>query len=68
MDLERQTVSAPDGRTLPFEVEPGRKRRLLHGLDEIGVTLRPEAAVAAFEQGYRARRPWLFRPAAARPG
>ena len=68
VDLERQTVTAPDGRSMGFEIEPGRKRRLLNGLDEIGVTLRHEAAVAAFEQGYRARRPWLFRHAAARPG
>jgi 3-isopropylmalate/(R)-2-methylmalate dehydratase small subunit len=61
VDLERQRVTGSDGRELPFEIEPGRKRRLLHGLDEIGVTLRHDAAIAAFEQGYRARRPWLFR-------
>jgi 3-isopropylmalate/(R)-2-methylmalate dehydratase small subunit len=68
VDLERQCVTGPDGRELPFEIEPARKRRLLHGLDEIGVTLRHEPAIAAFEQGYRARRPWLFRHGAARAG
>jgi 3-isopropylmalate/(R)-2-methylmalate dehydratase small subunit len=68
VDLERQTITGPDGRTLAFDIEPGRKRRLLHGLDEIGVTLRHDAAVAAFEQGYRARRPWLFRHGGVPPG
>ncbi|MBW8270784.1 3-isopropylmalate dehydratase small subunit [Caldovatus aquaticus] len=61
VDLERQSITAPDGRALAFEIEPARKRRLLLGLDEIGLTLRHEDAIAAFERGYRTRRPWLFR-------
>jgi len=68
VDLERQCITGPDGRELSFEIEPARKRRLLHGLDEIGVTKRHEAAIGAFEQAYRARRPWLFRHGAAQAG
>lgn len=61
VDLESQGITAPDGTTLAFEVEPARKRRLLLGLDDIGVTLRHDPAIAAAEQAYRGRRPWLFR-------
>jgi len=64
VDLTAQTITAPDGAVIPFEAEPGRKRRLLLGLDEIGVTLRHDSAIRAAEQAYRARRPWLFRHAA----
>jgi len=32
-----------------FEIDPDVKHRLLHGLDEIGLTLRSEAAIANFE-------------------
>lgn len=64
VDLTAQTITAPDGTRIPFEAEPGRKRRLLLGLDEIGVTLRHDTTIRAAEQAYRARRPWLFRRAA----
>jgi len=61
VDLDKQTITAPDGAALPFEAEPSRKRRLLLGLDDIGVTLRHDATIAEAEKAYRARRPWLFR-------
>lgn len=60
VDLEAQTVTAPDGGTHAFEVPPFRKRTLMLGLDDIGVTLESEAEITAFEKGYRRRRPWLF--------
>jgi 3-isopropylmalate/(R)-2-methylmalate dehydratase small subunit len=60
IDLEAQTISEPHGTTVPFEVEIARKRRLLLGLDDIGITLRHEDAIVAAETAYRARHPWLF--------
>jgi 3-isopropylmalate/(R)-2-methylmalate dehydratase small subunit len=60
IDLERQCVVRPDGEVVHFEIDPFRKRCLLDGLDEIGVTLRQRAAI----DGYEARRaPWLERAA-----
>ena len=50
IDLERQTVTEPDGTTHPFDVDPFRKEFLLKGLDEIGWTLQFEGDIAAFEQ------------------
>lgn len=64
IDLDSQTIVTPDRSKAAFDVEPARKRRLLLGLDDIGLTLSHAAAIEAAEGAYRARRPWLFRHAA----
>ena len=61
VDLERQEIAAPDGTTIPFEVDSFRKSCLLGGLDEIGLTLQKAPSIAAFEQRHKASQPWLFR-------
>lgn len=60
VDLAAQTVTAPDGSTHTFDIEPFRKQSLLKGLDDVGMTLERDKEISAFEEGYRARRPWLF--------
>jgi 3-isopropylmalate/(R)-2-methylmalate dehydratase small subunit len=49
IDLDAQEV-AFDGRTVSFEIDPDTKHRLLNGLDEIGLTLQKEDAIAAYER------------------
>jgi 3-isopropylmalate/(R)-2-methylmalate dehydratase small subunit len=49
IDLEEQEV-AFGGRQVPFEIDPETARRLLEGLDDIGVTMQQEAAIAAYER------------------
>ena len=49
IDLEHQVVRF-DGREVPFEIDQEIKRRLLNGLDDIGVTLSTEDAIAAYER------------------
>ena len=63
VDLESRTVSAPAaGVEATFEIDDFTRWRLLNGLDDIGLTLRHEADISAFES----RRPdWL--PAAGPP-
>ncbi|MBZ0329223.1 3-isopropylmalate dehydratase small subunit [Halomonas sp. ANAO-440] len=61
VDLENQRVITPSGEILEFEVDDFRKHCLLEGLDDIGLTLKDEDAIRAFEQRHRAERPWLFR-------
>ena len=56
VDLEQQTINA----TIRFEIEPRRKKMLLEGLDEIGLTLALEPEIAAFQAADRARRPWIY--------
>jgi 3-isopropylmalate/(R)-2-methylmalate dehydratase small subunit len=60
VDLPAQTVAAPDGKLHRFEIDGFRKKCLLEGLDDIGITLQHEAAIAAFETRYRQRFDWLF--------
>ena len=58
IDLAAQVVTAPDGAPHRFEIDPFRKQALLEGLDDIGLTLRHEAAIAAFEARHAAECPW----------
>jgi len=62
VDLEAQSWTGVDGSTHRFEVEPGRKRRLLLGLDDIQMTLQDLPQIRRFAQDYRQRHAWLFRP------
>jgi 3-isopropylmalate/(R)-2-methylmalate dehydratase small subunit len=48
IDLERQVVKF-GGREVAFDIDPEIKRRLLGGLDDIGVTLQQADAIARYE-------------------
>jgi 3-isopropylmalate/(R)-2-methylmalate dehydratase small subunit len=48
IDLAQQSVSWSGGEA-SFEIDPEVKRRLLEGLDDIGVTLRHQDAIDRFE-------------------
>ncbi|HVF11278.1 MAG TPA: 3-isopropylmalate dehydratase small subunit [Abditibacteriaceae bacterium] len=50
VDLPSQTISDDEGFSVSFEIDPFRKHRLLHGLDDIGMTLQHEGDITAFEQ------------------
>ncbi|MCL7931098.1 3-isopropylmalate dehydratase small subunit [Halomonas llamarensis] len=64
VDLENQRVITHRGEILEFEVDEFRKHCLLEGLDDIGLTLKDEDAIRAFEEKHRQRRSWLFRQTA----
>lgn len=59
IDLEQQSINAPDGTMYKFEVEPFRKHCLLNGLDDIGLTLQHVGEIKAFEAKRHAEQPWL---------
>jgi 3-isopropylmalate/(R)-2-methylmalate dehydratase small subunit len=58
VDLEKQEIRGPDGGCIKFELDPFRKRCLLEGLDNIGLTLESEKAIGEFEAKVKAARPW----------
>ncbi len=60
VDLEQQTIRRPDGVELGFVVEEFRRHCLLHGLDDIGLTLEQAGVIREFEQRWRVQSPWLF--------
>ena len=49
VDLEALTVTTPAGKVLPFAFDESTRYRLLNGLDDIGLTLRHEDAITAYE-------------------
>ena len=51
VDLDRQRVILHTAEELAFhfEIDPAVKERLIHGLDDIGLTLKQETAIRAFE-------------------
>jgi 3-isopropylmalate/(R)-2-methylmalate dehydratase small subunit len=59
IDLPSQTVHAA-GTAYAFTIGAADKEMLLEGLDPIGVTLKKDAAIQAFEAKDRAARPWVY--------
>ena len=59
VDLEAQAVTLSDGTVIPFEVDPHRRRCLLEGLDDIGLTMEQAPAIEAFETRAAQSRPWV---------
>jgi 3-isopropylmalate/(R)-2-methylmalate dehydratase small subunit len=60
VDLPGQRVRTSDGRSFPFAIDAHRKHCLIHGLDDIGLTLEHAESIRAFETRHRAAQPWLF--------
>jgi 3-isopropylmalate/(R)-2-methylmalate dehydratase small subunit len=49
VDLAAQEVRYGDGQVARFEIDPDVKHRLLHGLDDIAMTLQRAASIDAYE-------------------
>lgn len=60
ISLERQEVKTPDGKIFSFTVDPFRKHCLLHGLDEIDLSLQHRDAIIEYESRRREIAPWFF--------
>ena len=59
IDLEKQQVIAPDGRTYDFDIASFRKYCMINGLDDIGLTLRHADKIKAYESERILKMPWL---------
>ena len=59
VDLEKQEITGPDGGVIKFEIDPFRKKCLLEGLDDIGLTLQKGKAIDTFEAKAKEARSWL---------
>lgn len=59
IDLENQVVTTPFQDRFCFEMDPFRKNCLLNGLDEIGLTMQRDNAIAQHEAGLKQQQPWL---------
>lgn len=60
VDLVNGRVVASDGREFHFTMAASAREALLLGLDAVGLTLRHEADIAAYQDNDRMRRPWVY--------
>ena len=58
IDLPNQEIRGPDGGKIHFEIDPHRKRCLMEGLDDIGLTMEKAEEIETFERQSRLERPW----------
>jgi 3-isopropylmalate/(R)-2-methylmalate dehydratase small subunit len=58
IDLPAQEIRGPDGGVVKFEIDPFRKRCLLEGLDDIGLTMEKADKIKSFEEQAALARPW----------
>ena len=59
IDLVSQTIRRPNGVIISFEVDAFRKKCLLEGLDDIGLTMEKSSAIDSFEAARSQSQPWL---------
>lgn len=59
IDLVSQAIRRPNGVTISFEVDAFRKKCLLEGLDDIGLTMEKSSAIDSFEAARSQSQPWL---------
>ena len=60
VDLPEQKVITPSGQAFDFSIDDFRKYCLLHGLDDIGLTLQHADEIHAYETRRKHEAPWLF--------
>ena len=59
VDLENQTIAGPDGGEIKFDIDPFKKKCLLEGLDDVGLTLQNKTKIDSFEKDKEASQGWL---------
>ena len=60
VDLERQVVVPPNGEPVPFRIDALRRRGLMAGQDDLGLTRGYVNDITAFQDKDRAARPWVW--------
>jgi 3-isopropylmalate/(R)-2-methylmalate dehydratase small subunit len=58
VDLEKQEIRGPDGGVVKFDIDPFRKKCLMEGLDDIGLTMQAADKIQSFEERASLARPW----------
>ena len=58
VDEQRLVLHLPEEVSFHFELDPAIKERLVHGLDDIGITLKSVSTIDAFESKSHAQMKW----------
>ena len=59
INLEEQSIVDESGKSIGFEIEKFKKKSLIEGLDDIGLTLKKSEAIGVYEEGMQEKFPWV---------
>ncbi len=59
IDLSKNEISRPNGAKISFEIDSFRKKCLLEGLDDIGLTLENNTKIDEYESFIKTSKPWI---------
>ena len=60
INLKDQLIVLEDGNTIEFQIDPFRKKCLLEGLDDIGLTLQKKEKIDQYEDSLKNTHPWII--------
>ena len=60
INLKDQLITLEDGNTIEFQIDPFRKKCLLEGLDDIGLTLQKKEKIDQYEASLKNTHPWII--------
>ena len=60
VDLEKQKIISEDGSSIDFDIDEFRKKCLIEGLDDIGLTLQKKEKITQYEATLKSSHPWII--------
>ncbi len=59
INLDEQSIVDESGKSIDFEIEKFKKKCLIEGLDDIGLTLKKNEAIDVYEERIQEKFPWI---------
>ena len=60
VDLEKQKIISEDDSSIDFDIDEFRKKCLIEGLDDIGLTLQKKEKITQYEATLKSSHPWII--------
>ena len=60
INLEEQLILKENGETINFKIDVFRKKCLLEGLDDIGLTFQKSKSIDIYEEQLHKSHPWII--------
>ena len=60
INLDEQKIILADENVIEFDIDPFRKKCLIEGLDDIGLTLQKKDKISKYEESIKSSHPWII--------
>tara|TARA_Y100000591_G_scaffold298546_1_gene290434 strand:+ start:489 stop:1091 length:603 start_codon:yes stop_codon:yes gene_type:complete len=60
VNLDEQKIILADENIIEFDIDPFRKKCLIEGLDDIGLTLQKKDKISQYEESIKSSHPWII--------